>query len=394
MIRVLLVIGIGLASASTAGAEDRFDAAGAYRDGRYQEVIAKSKGGAPTDPHHALYLGLSHLRLGDPLRAIDAWNTYTRLTPGGEGTREIAPFLTILRRGEAHRRALDIRRQDHERSTDVRAASPALDAKRIVVAPFRNLGARTADPLAKGLAALLIADLAKVPTLRVVDRIYTQAVLNELHFNAVDGVDEQNAPQIGAALGAGQVVTGSILSAEADRLVVETVVIRTQDGRSLTAPGLSAGTPTFDRVEKALLKKILCGMGHCPDRLAPSVRAAVEARHTTNVKAFRLFSEGLEWLDREQYREAARAFASAVDEDPAFEAARTALRDTPIFAADLATMVTRAEMIPFDEYAGYAPRLVRAPVGLPDTVSARAALPAIGQQPVTSVPVQIRVRFR
>ncbi|MEO6665928.1 MAG: CsgG/HfaB family protein, partial [Nitrospiria bacterium] len=352
--RLLLMLCIGLAAASSAAAKERFDVAGAYRDGRYQEVIAKSKGGTLT-AHEALYLGLSHLRLGDPLRAIDAWNTYTRLAAGGEGAREIAPFLTILRRGEAHRRALDIRRQPNGPSADVRAGSPALDAKRIVVAPFRNLGARTADPLTKGLAALLIADLAKVPTLRVVDRIYTQAVLNELHFNAVDGVDEHSAPQIGASLGAAQVVVGSILSAEADRLVVDTVVIRTKDGRPLTAPGLSVETPTFDRVEKALLKKILCGVGQCPERLAPSVRTAVEARHTTNVKAFRLFSEGLEWLDRAQYREAARAFALAVDEDPGFEAARTALRDTPIFSADLATMVARAEMIPFDEYALYAP---------------------------------------
>lgn len=389
----LLGVGLVLVATPVPAAMSGPDAAEAYGEGRYQDVIKEAKGRSPSDRYGALYLGLSYLRTGDTLRAVDAWTNYTRLAPGSEGARMIAPYLTILRKDEARRRALAIREREGQ-GAPTGAASPALDPKRLVVAPFRNTGLRTADPLTKGLAALLILDLSKVPTVRVVDRAYTQAVVEELHFTVVDAVDETSAPRLGAALGAGNVVTGSIMGAEGERFLADAVVVQTQGGRIKTSTGLSTGAATFDRVEKALLKKILCGIGQCPERLDASVRAQIDTPHARSFAAFRLFSEGLEWLDRGQYREAGRSFAAAVREDPGFEAARSALRDTPIFSADIATMVATGETIPFIELAQYAPRRVAAPIGLPDTAASGAVLPVIGQQPITSVPVQIRIEIR
>ncbi|MCG3111119.1 MAG: hypothetical protein MCM46_04770 [Candidatus Manganitrophus sp. SB1] len=308
-----------------------------YQEGRYAEIIQAYEG-KEAGAQEALYLGLSHLRAGDPSKAIAAWKQYVRLDPGSEGNREVSKYLTLLLQEEAKRTAREILQQEKE-------LTGKIDARAIAVSPFQNLGQQTYAPLSKGLAAMIITDLSKVKTLKVVERVQLKALLDELKLSQSGLVDAKSAPRVGKLLGAGKITTGSFLDLDQEKIRLDAAVTQTESGKSLTNPEVQGDLPAFYQLEKELVFKILCGIGHCPESLDSQTKAAVGTIHTKNFKAFRLYSQGLEYLDQNKYREASRAFFLAVEEDPEFELARKALLDTPLFPLDMTAMISGAEAI-------------------------------------------------
>src|SRR5215831_18289394 len=91
------------------------------------------------------------------------------------------------------------------------AATPA----RITVLYFdNNTGDKAYDPLAKGLADMMITDLASAPGLVVVEREKLEAVLGELKLQRSRFFDPKTAQRIGKGIGATYAVTGAFVSME------------------------------------------------------------------------------------------------------------------------------------------------------------------------------------
>lgn len=259
---------------------------------------------------------------------------------------------------------------------------------------------------------MIITDLSKVKTLKVVERIQLKALLDELKLSQSGLVDTQSAPRVGKLLGAGKITTGSFLDLEQEKLRLDASVTQTENGKLITNPEVHGALPSFYQMEKEMVFKILCGIGSCPESLDSQTRAAVGAIHTRNFKAFRLYSQGLEYLDQVKYREASRSFFLAVEEDPEFELARKALLDTPLFPLDLQAMISGAESIGDGGRllaAGtlYAPQVpeplsgnrVMAPgLGMLTPPAHQALSPGLGvltppTVPSNTVPVQVHVQF-
>ncbi len=365
-----------------------------YQEGQYTEIIKSLGGKADVDAQEALYLGLSYLRTGDQSKAIIAWKQYVQIDPGSEGSREVSKYLTLLLQEEAKRTAREILQQEKQ------IAVGKIDAKAIAVSPFENLGHQTYAPLSKGLAEMIITDLSKVKTLKVVERVQLKALLDELKLSQSGLVDAKSAPRVGKLLGAGKITTGSFLDLDQEKLRLDAAVTQTESGKSLTNSEVHGELPTFYRLEKELVFKILCGIGHCPESLDSQTKAAVETIHTRNFKAFRLYSQGLEYLDQAKYREASRSFFLAVEEDPEFELARKALLDTPLFPLDLTAMISGAEKIGDGGTAILAAGPFFAAPQIPQSTDGHQVMaPSIGMltpptpSPSNTVPVNIRVQF-
>jgi TolB-like protein len=364
-----------------------------YQEGRYSEIVDLLKEKGPQDPEQALYLGLSHLRQGKQGEAIAAWKGYVGMKPGSEGTRDISRYITLLLHENAKRTAQVVFQQE-------KTLSQKIDARAIAVSPFQNLGKQALAPLSKGLAEMVITDLSKVKTLKVVERIQIQAILNELKLSQTSLVDKKSAPRVGKLLGAGKITTGSFLDVDEERLRLDAAVTQTENGKLLTSPEVTGGLSSFFQLQKTLVFKILCGIGQCPESLDSQTKASVEKVHTRNLQAFQLYSQGLDLLDQGKYREASRFFFMAVEEDPEFELARKALLETPLFPLDLSAMIASAESIGEGtkvSFNGPTPPLP----SLPEKGSGyQVAAPSIGllTPPIppggsTTVPVTIGVRF-
>jgi TolB-like protein len=91
------------------------------------------------------------------------------------------------------------------------------------------------DGLGKGIADLLIGDMASNPSMRVVERDRIQAILQEQELVRSKSIDPQTAVKLGKLLGAAYLVTGGFMSDGKGTLLVTSRVISVETG-AITNP--------------------------------------------------------------------------------------------------------------------------------------------------------------
>ena len=212
----------------------------------------------------------------------------------------------------------------------VAGAALALWALAASAAPGRTLAVTYFDvhaqdpelrPLAKGLADLLLTDLAAVRTLQVVEREKLNQALDELKLAQSPFVDPKSAVSLGKGLSATHLLTGS-LTVVGKTMRITARVFEVETGKVVTAKDVEGGVDLFFALEKELAELLVQAL-----TLSPTVeeRAALRKAQTESFDAFRRYAQGLDALDRGQ-REAARdAFAKASAADPAWRRAKAAL---------------------------------------------------------------------
>jgi TolB-like protein len=339
IILILLSVCLTVSAQAHTDQEKQADPTALYEAGQYQQVIDLLKGQKFLPPSAALYLGLSQLRLENLDDAILAWKGYVETNPGSEAAREIAGYTTLLLQEASQRLA----KKAQEEESAITTNPP--DPNAIAVSPFLNLGSPDLAPLSKGLAQMVMTDLSLVPSLKVVERIRLQAVVDELKLAQSGLVEEASAAKAGRLLGAGNIATGSFLDLQQEEIHLDTRITQTETGKSLMAHKTEGKLDLFYQVQKNMVFKILCGLGRCPESLDPSVVQALEKVHTTSLEAFLLYSKGLDLLDQGRYREAAQAFYLALEKDPNFTLAQRALVETPHVNLTLNAIIKSGEQL-------------------------------------------------
>jgi hypothetical protein len=176
--------------------EERFDAA--------KEVLTALRSESPGEPVLVYYLGLIALqqqRNDDALRDLQQ---YAKEDPEGARQRDIAKLLTVLTSSELQREVQ--RAVSQEKDVSAQAPEPGT----IAIQTFANQNAPDAAVLAKGIAAMVISDLSKVPGLKVLEREKVQKISDELRLNATDLVAADSAVRVGRLMRAERVVVGNI----------------------------------------------------------------------------------------------------------------------------------------------------------------------------------------
>lgn len=190
------------------------------------------------------------------------------------------------------------------------------DPTTIAVPPFRVAAADTTlQPLGRGLADLLITDLALAPRLTVVERERMQALVDEIGRSSGGRVDQETALRAGRMLQAGRIVQGGVTQPTAQTLQLDAAVV---DVRTAAAVGSGSADDALEQLfeaEKRLALQVLQSLGI---DLTPDQRASLERRPTRSLPAFLAYSRGLLAEDNGDYAEAARRFAEAFRIDPGF----------------------------------------------------------------------------
>jgi TolB-like protein/Tfp pilus assembly protein PilF len=268
------------------------------------------------------YLGLIYLQEGRREDAITQWRRYLDMDPGSQNARELRKTLTLLLREEARANARAAL------AGEAALAGVEADSDTIAVSAFSNIGSIHLGPLGKGLAAMLVTDLAKVPGLQVVDRMALQALLEELKLGTSGLVDRATAPQVGRLLKVRRVATGSLSDVEATQLQIASVLFDAERNADIGGQDVEGDLDSFF----VLQKQIACGIITAMGKNCESAPGAFHKPHTTSWPAFVSFSKGLDQFDNNQYDEARASFQEAVQQDPDFELARQALDTTPTSA--------------------------------------------------------------
>jgi tetratricopeptide (TPR) repeat protein len=312
----------------------------AYQSGRYQEAasnLGQVRAMDPSNSPAALYLGLAFLKQGKTAEAISAWQAYTKLQPStqGEWRRNakavVAQNLAVLIREENHRlaRAGAARERGIAGTRGIVAAQG--DPSTLAISYFNNLGSPELAPLRKGLTALLIDDVAKARTFRVVERERMQALLDEMQLGTTASIDPRTAAKMGRLLGAGKIATGSYLDPSKSELRIDLLAEETANGRQLGVQQATGSLQNFIAVEKAIAMGMLKDLGQSEQQLqAAGTLAQIQAPQTKSLPAFAFFSRGLDAKDRLDYASAKLQLQEALRIDPDFEIARRELLHLPL----------------------------------------------------------------
>ncbi|MBI1809930.1 MAG: hypothetical protein HYR75_08555 [Gemmatimonadetes bacterium] len=308
-----------------------------YRNQRFAEARAPLEQARQLDPKDgtsALYAGLAAEQMKDWVAAKTAYTSY------------LAVGKTSRIRKDVRARLIAVSSEEVKAAAKLAVANEATIAQQpgsattIAVLPFRCTGC-SADvaPLERGMADLLITDLAKKKTLTLLERDRMQAIADEISLGQSTRVDQATAARAGRLIQAGRIVQGGLVVTNNSDLALNASVV---DVKSSTVEGQGANAGgTLDKLfdaEKKLAFSVFDALGI---QLTPAERQDVDRRPTNSLQAFLAYSRGLAAQDGGKLDEAARFFENARSIDPGFGAAliraqqaQTAAQAPPVAKVD------------------------------------------------------------
>ena len=188
----------------------------------------------------------------------------------------------------------------------------------IAVLPVTIAGDSSLQPLSRGLAELMLTDLAMIRSLRLLERIQVGALLDELKLGQSGRADASTAARVGRLLRAERMVQGVATITQNGPVRISATVVR-GDGNVRSGAQASGTFKQLLDLEKQVVFGLATELGI---QLTDAERQRIQRQGPKNLAAFLAYSQGLEALDRGDYRAAAQAFSAAVRADPSFQQAR------------------------------------------------------------------------
>jgi len=279
-------------------------------------ILEKAVERLPQDGLARIYLGRAYEKTARLNDAIKLYRDYA----GDDYRREIEARLDLAIQAK-------LRLEARQALTNERALdSRQLPASSIAVLNFRNLGGNAGfDPLAKGLADMVITDLSQVKALTVIERSRMQVLMEEMGLGQSGLVNEQTAPRVGRLLGVKKVLQGSFLDLAGGRLRLDANLADAAAKAGRPIGETSGELARFFRLEKNLVFKVIDELGIT---LTETEEKAILTIPTENLLAFLAYSRGLEARDRGDFAGAQKEFQEAIKIDPKFSSAKTQLEQS------------------------------------------------------------------
>ncbi len=156
----------------------------------------------PSNAQAAYQLGRIALSNGDNPEALKQWQMYARLDPSGAEKIHLGPRLTLLIQQtlkDEIQRAL---------AAEASISNSPPEAGSVAVLPFMNRGDPAQATLSKGLTAMVISDLSKIPDLKVLERAKLQKLLDEMKLSDSGLVEQKSAIRAGRLMKAEKIMLG------------------------------------------------------------------------------------------------------------------------------------------------------------------------------------------
>lgn len=200
----------------------------------------------------------------------------------------------------------------------------------IAVLPFENGGSYGKDreefeALRKGIAAMLISELAQNAAVRLVDRSETQRLLDEQGLAVAERVDRETAAKIGKMVGARYMITGSFIDLYGD-FRIDGRMINVETGEIMKVvrsdPRLHDRREMFKMIQ-SVAQRIMADIKLPP--LSSEVVQRASARQVPT-EALALFSRALLYQDKGDKAKAIEYYQKAISVFPEYTEAREGLR--------------------------------------------------------------------
>jgi TolB-like protein len=171
------------------------------------------------------------------------------------------------------------------------------------------------QPMALGMAEFVAMDLSKVSSLKVLERVKINVILDELKLGESSYTDARLAPRMGRLLGSRRIVLGTITGAGESGFRIDGRLVNTVDGKASGTQSDEGNLDRFFDVEKKFVFALLDTLGIS---ISKAERDAIEEVPTESFLAFMAFSKGLSLERQGLYDDAMTSFRDAARQDPGF----------------------------------------------------------------------------
>lgn len=297
-------------------ADVRFRLAAAFlAAGRCDSAIVVAKAAQSVAPSHVLgpmVVGKCQEQDGRYDLAYATYSDFARRYPQARGLSGVRALAEMALRTQATQNAkLALARESTLTSLTPEPAT-------LAVLPLTIAGDSGFQPLSRGLAELMTTDLALIRNLRLLERVQIGTLLDELKLESAGRADPATAARVGRLLRAERMVQGVADITENGPVQMSATVVR-GNGEVRAGAQANGRFKQLLELEKQLVFAIAIQLGI---ELTEAERQRILRQGPRSLAAFLAYSEGLEAMDRGDYRAAAAAFNSAVRSDPSFAAAR------------------------------------------------------------------------
>lgn len=268
----------------------------------------------PTDPKTMFFLGLASERVGKRQAALRLFERFDQVPDDSRYRSLMRGRYEWLVRQDARNQIRDLIAQERALPTD----RIAEDAVAIMPLQYNGTDERY-EPLGRGLAEMMMTDLATIDRLRIVERVRLQALLDELKLAQSKYIDPSTAPQVGKLLGAGRLVGGSYFVTDDNQIRLNLDVASVAGGGGVRPLADQEGDLSqLFRLQTALVFDLIQSFGI---DLTARERDAIETVPTRDLQAFLAYSRGLLEEDRGNFGAAQQQFQRAQSLDAGFQQA-------------------------------------------------------------------------
>jgi len=180
------------------------------------------------------------------------------------------------------------------------------------------VGDSSYQPLSRGLAQMMISDLALLQRFKMVERVQIGAVMDELKFSQTARVDASSAARVGRLVQAGRMVQSTANIPKTGPVRMQANLVQ-RTGEVANAGQVNGTMRGLMQLEKELIVQLASGLGY---QLAEAERRRILENGTQSLQAFLSYSRGLLAEDAGDFSRAALYYGDAIQADPQFRAAR------------------------------------------------------------------------
>jgi TolB-like protein len=199
------------------------------------------------------------------------------------------------------------------------------EANTLAVLYFHNkTGKTTLDPLQKGFAHMLMADLSRVRNIRLTERVKLQALAEKMNFGVSGMVDSTAAPRLGRLLGARYLIEGELFSSTVAELGIRCSLVDLKEENIMGQPSAEGFLSGIVNMEKKILFEIIDLL---EIKLSQSQIKRLEKPVTTRMDALFNVYRAINSCDRGEYKNARTYYMNALKEDPGLALAEDGLKE-------------------------------------------------------------------
>ena len=181
------------------------------------------------------------------------------------------------------------------------------------------------EPLRKGIADMLVTELAANPRIRVVERDQLRKLLDEQSLGRTDNIDPETAVRIGRVLGAGHMIFGTYVTDFRNNMRLDVRAVDVETSRIVYTETVTDKTDNFMAMISRIAEKANAGM-KLPEMPRQARDASSDRARKLPFQVAMLYSRAIAEQDRGNTAGAVQLYRAVIEKFPEYEPAERALK--------------------------------------------------------------------